>query len=104
MTISNEPGYYENGAFGIRIENILICKEVDVPNRFNDRAYLGFDNLTVVPIKTDLINIYDLDDAELRYLNDYHFYVRQALLPLMETTFPESVAYLMEATEPLTRV
>lgn len=103
MTISNEPGYYENGAFGIRIENILICKEVNTPNRFNDRKYLGFDNLTVVPIKTNLINIDQLDDAELQYLNDYHRHVREVLLPLMQSTFPESVDYLVQATEPLAR-
>lgn len=103
MTISNEPGYYENGAFGIRIENILISKMVNTPHRFNDRNYLGFDNLTVVPIKTNLINIDQLDDAELQYLNDYHRHVRDVLLPLMQTTFPESVEYLLEATVPLSR-
>lgn len=103
MTISNEPGYYENGAFGIRIENILISKIVNTSHRFNDRNYLGFDNLTVVPIKTNLINIDQLDDAELQYLNDYHRHVRDVLLPLMQKTFPESVEYLLEATAPLSR-
>lgn len=103
MTISNEPGYYENGAFGIRIENILITKVVDTPNRFNDRSYLGFENLTVVPIKTDLINVDQLDNAELKYLNDYHRHVRSVLLPLMQSTFPESVEYLIQSTEPVVR-
>lgn len=103
MTISNEPGYYENGAFGIRIENILITKEVNTPNNFNDRKYVGFENLTVVPIKTDLINLDQLDDAELSYLNDYHRHVRSVLLPLMQATFPETVDYLLQGTEQITR-
>lgn len=103
MTISNEPGYYENGNFGIRIENICVATERDTPNRFNDRKYLGFDNLTVVPIKTDLINIDLMDDADIFYLNNYHRHVREALLPLMQTTFPETVEYLLKATEPLHR-
>lgn len=104
MTISNEPGYYENGAFGVRIENICITKEIDTPNHFNNRKYLGFDNLTVVPIKTDLINVAMLDDNEIAYLNSYHARVRDDLLPLMQEVFPESVEYLINETKPISRV
>uniref|UniRef100_A0A2N9EDQ7 Xaa-Pro aminopeptidase P n=1 Tax=Fagus sylvatica TaxID=28930 RepID=A0A2N9EDQ7_FAGSY len=51
MIVSNEPGYYEDHAFGIRIENLLYVKEVDTPNRFGGVGYLGFEKLTFVPIQ-----------------------------------------------------
>jgi len=102
MTISNEPGYYEDGAFGVRIENVCVTKVVDTQNNFNNKRYLGFENMTMVPIKKDLINASMLTEQELRWLSDYHRQVRQALLLQMEQNFPESVGYLMQETEPLT--
>ncbi|KAJ4832200.1 Aminopeptidase P2 [Turnera subulata] len=51
MIVSNEPGYYEDHAFGIRIENLLYVKEVDTPNRYGGIEYLGFEKLTFVPIQ-----------------------------------------------------
>ncbi|KAJ0079247.1 hypothetical protein Patl1_22630 [Pistacia atlantica] len=58
MIVSNEPGYYEDHAFGIRIENLLYIKEVDTPNRFGGTAYLGFEKLTFVPIQNmELFNV-----------------------------------------------
>lgn len=47
MTVSNEPGYYADGRFGIRIENIVLVKEVKTPNNFGDKGYLGFENVTM---------------------------------------------------------
>lgn len=101
MTISNEPGYYEDGAFGVRIENVCVTKVVDTQNNFNNKRYLGFENVTMVPMKKDLINVSMLTELELRWLNDYHQVVRQALLSQMQQTFPETVDYLMQETEPL---
>jgi Xaa-Pro aminopeptidase len=43
-----EPGYYADGRFGIRIENVVVVREVDTPNRFGDKPYLGFENFTMV--------------------------------------------------------
>ncbi|GFQ00200.1 probable xaa-pro aminopeptidase p [Phtheirospermum japonicum] len=51
MVVSNEPGYYEDHAFGIRIENLLYVKEVNTPNRFGGLEYLGFEKLTFFPIQ-----------------------------------------------------
>lgn len=45
---ATEPGYYENGRFGIRIENVLLVRKVDTPVKFNDVDYLGFENVTMV--------------------------------------------------------
>ncbi|BBH06565.1 Metallopeptidase M24 family protein [Prunus dulcis] len=65
MIVSNEPGYYEDHAFGIRIENLLVVKEVDTPNRFGGIGYLGFEKLTFVPIQAKLIDLSLLSAADL---------------------------------------
>jgi Xaa-Pro aminopeptidase len=47
MTISNEPGYYADGRFGIRIESIVLVREVKTPNNFGDKGFLGFECVTM---------------------------------------------------------
>jgi Xaa-Pro aminopeptidase len=47
MTVSNEPGYYADGRFGIRIESIVLVREVKTPNNFGDKGYLGFEHVTM---------------------------------------------------------
>lgn len=47
MTISNEPGYYADGRFGIRIENIVLVRDVQLKNNFGEKGYLGFENVTM---------------------------------------------------------
>lgn len=47
MTVTNEPGYYEDGKYGIRIENVLLVKEANTPNNFGQKGYLGFENVTM---------------------------------------------------------
>ena len=67
MIVSNEPGYYKKGHFGIRIENLLYIKK-------NNRK-LQFENLTLAPIEKDLINFSLLNKAEKDYLFHYHLNV-----------------------------
>ena len=55
MVVSNEPGYYEDGAFGIRIENLLICKAADTQYRFGGEAYYNFERLTFCPLQRKLL-------------------------------------------------
>ena len=57
MVVSNEPGYYEDGKFGIRIENLLICKEAQTPHRFGGISYLGFERLTFSPIQAKMMSL-----------------------------------------------
>ena len=64
MVVSNEPGYYENGKFGIRIENLLIVKKTKKGN--------FFDNLTMAPIDKSMINKKILNKNEINWLNNYH--------------------------------
>ncbi|KAL6553528.1 Aminopeptidase P2 [Orobanche gracilis] len=75
MVVSNEPGYYEDHAFGIRIENLLCVKEAHTPNRFGGVVYLGFEKLTFVPIQTKLCDLSMLSTTEIDWLNDYHMQV-----------------------------
>lgn len=70
--VSNEPGYYEDGNFGIRIENLVIVNEAKTPYNFDKKKYLGFENITFVPIQAKMINTDLLTKAEIEYLNDYH--------------------------------
>ena len=64
MIVSNEPGYYENGRFGIRIENLVRVRK-------NKKGFL-FDNLTMAPIDKSLINKNILKKNEINWLNNYH--------------------------------
>ena len=45
MTVTNEPGYYADGQFGIRIENVMLVREAKTPNNFGDKGYLGFEHV-----------------------------------------------------------
>ena len=64
MILSNEPGYYKEGKFGIRIENLVYI------NKQNGKLF--FENLTMVPIEKDLINFDLLNSSEKNYLFKYH--------------------------------
>lgn len=103
MTTSNEPGYYEEGNFGIRIENVCIAVNAHTPHRFGGKDFCAFETVTMTPIKTSLVNASMLEDGELAWLNDYHAKVRRSLEPIMAKLFPESVEYLLAETQPLLR-
>ena len=70
--ISNEPGYYEDGSFGIRIENIIMVKEAETKHKFGDKPYLGFEHVTMVPYCRKLIDETLLTTREKNWLNEYH--------------------------------
>lgn len=57
MTVTNEPGYYEDGKFGIRIENVLIIKAINTPANFGNVGYFGFENLTMVISKMLILTL-----------------------------------------------
>ncbi|KAF1985912.1 putative Xaa-Pro aminopeptidase P [Aulographum hederae CBS 113979] len=75
--ISNEPGYYEDGNFGIRIENVIMVREVPTSHKFGDKPYLGFEHVTMVPMCRKLIKTELLSDGEKKWLNEYHAEVRE---------------------------
>ncbi|XP_061348462.1 aminopeptidase P2 [Gastrolobium bilobum] len=84
MVVSNEPGYYEDHAFGIRIENLLYVRNVETPNRFGGFEYLGFEKLTYVPIQIKLVDLSLLSVAEVDWLNNYHSLVWEKISPLLD--------------------
>jgi len=79
--ISNEPGYYEDGKFGIRIENVIMVKPVKTKHNFGDKPYFGFEHVTMVPMCRKLIDLSMLTDIERRWLNDYHAEVLEKTSP-----------------------
>ena len=70
--ISDEPGYYEDGNFGIRIENMIMAREANTNHKFGDKPWIGFEHVTVVPMCSKLIDASLLDPEEKTWLNDYH--------------------------------
>lgn len=70
--LSDEPGYYEDGNFGIRIENIIMCREKETKHRFGDKPWLGFEHVTMVPMCRKLIDVELLLPKEREWVNSYH--------------------------------
>ncbi|PBP17058.1 metallopeptidase family M24 [Diplocarpon rosae] len=70
--ISNEPGYYDDGSFGIRIENVVMVKEAETKHQFGDKPYLGFEHVTMVPYCRKLIDESLLTRREKHWLNESH--------------------------------
>ena len=75
MILSNEPGFYKKNYFGIRIENLVFIKRM--------KSKLLFENLTMAPIDTDLINFKMLNKKEKKYLFKYHFDVYNNISPFL---------------------
>ena len=80
MLISIEPGYYQTKAFGVRIENILLVKEPQIPKGGN-KPMLSTETLTLVPLDKNLIDLSLLDRSEKLWINDYHEKVFSCLEP-----------------------
>jgi len=98
MILSNEPGYYREGAFGIRIENLLVVQPAS-PVDGGDTPMLGFETLTLCPIDRRLVLPALLQEPELAWLNAYHARVREELMPLIEDETER--AWLEAATAPI---
>ncbi len=81
MILSNEPGFYKAGAYGIRIENLLVVEPREIAG--GDRAMLGFETITFAPIDRSLIDIRLLDKAESAWIDAYHADVRRVIGPLV---------------------
>ncbi len=92
MVLSDEPGYYKTGAYGIRIENLLAVRPWPGPG---ERETLEFETLTLAPIDLALVERDLLTDAEADWLNAYHARVRGDLTPLLDAG---TAHWLAEAT------
>ena len=91
MIISNEPGFYKEGEYGIRIENIIIVQEIN-------GGLLNFENISWAPIDRDLIETDILNENELKWINEYHKSVFKKISHLLT---PEEKLWLQKVTMPL---
>jgi Xaa-Pro aminopeptidase len=96
MIVSNEPGYYAPGAFGIRIENLVAVEARAIPD--GERPMLGFETLTLAPIDLSLIEPKLLDADEIAWLDAYHARVRKTLSPRVDAA---TRSWLAKATRRL---
>lgn len=120
MVVSNEPGLYEDGKFGIRIENLLECTYVlDEDNKAHDdgiqegedsfpekpigkKTFLRFNKLTMIPIQKNLIDLKLMTTEELDWLDAYHQEIFEKVSPLLEANSP-GLAWLTRACEKIDR-
>jgi Xaa-Pro aminopeptidase len=105
MIVSNEPGYYRAGAYGIRIENLVVVVESEVMEESrggegaeDGRSMLAFETLTLAPIDRNLIEVALLSPEETAWLDAYHARVRAAHHDRLD---PETASWLDAATSPL---
>lgn len=97
MILSNEPGYYKQGDYGIRIENLVLVERRSAPGA--EREIMGFKELTLAPIDKRLVDVTLLTDEERTWWNDYHARVAAEIGPLL--TDAAEQAWLAEACAPL---
>ncbi|MEK9754497.1 MAG: M24B family metallopeptidase, partial [Rhodospirillaceae bacterium] len=96
MVISNEPGYYLSGRYGIRIENLV--QVATAPGAAGEAGYLGFETLTLAPIDRNLVAAELLDADEIGWLDDYHARVSATLSSRLSN---DDRAWLAAATSPI---
>jgi Xaa-Pro aminopeptidase len=96
MIVSDEPGYYKTGAYGIRIENLVVVMPSPLPDA--ERELLGFETLTLAPIDRSLVEPSLMTRDEVAWLDAYHARVRREIGPLVDA---ETRGWLEAATEPL---
>jgi len=99
MTVSNEPGYYADGRYGIRIENVVIVREAETPNNFGN-GYLCFEHVTMCPIQTKLIDFSILTTQEKEWLNSYHAETLKKVGPLLRND-PRALEWLERECSPV---
>ncbi|MEJ6402610.1 aminopeptidase P family protein [Yoonia sp. 2307UL14-13] len=98
MILSNEPGYYKEGAFGIRIENLIVTRAADAIAGGDDREMLDFETLTYVPLDRRLIETDLLTTAERDWIDRYHADTLALLAPRLEA---DTLGWLQKACAPL---
>ncbi|MFQ6017974.1 MAG: aminopeptidase family protein P [Kiloniellaceae bacterium] len=98
MIVSNEPGYYKAGAYGIRIENLVAVVESEARSD-DEREMLAFETLTLAPIDLTLVDPALLTAGEIAWLDAYHARVREAHAARLDAA---TAAWLAKATRPLT--
>ena len=116
MIVSNEPGYYEDNNFGIRIENLLEIQPVITPTeeptngdapspppaKGNKKKFLKFSKLTMIPIQKNLIDVSIMTEPELDWIDQYHADVLHKVGSRLTENSPESI-WLQKACSKIDR-
>lgn len=97
MIISNEPGFYKSGAYGIRLENLVLVTQSS-RHEAQGRDFLEFETLTLVPFDPQLIEWSHLTPAEIHWIHTYHARVCEVISPLVDAQTQE---WLCRMTQPL---
>jgi len=93
MVLSNEPGYYEYGWGGIRLENLYVVRKAEgYQEHPAGKGWLCFETLTLIPFDRRLIDRNILSPDEVKWLNEYHHLVLREISPLLEN--PQDVHWL----------
>lgn len=98
MTVTDEPGYYEDGNFGVRLENVLVVKEADTKFNFGEKGFLSFEHITWVPYQRKLMDLSRLTPSEVKWVDEYHSACQELLAPYLNGQEQE---WLKKATEPI---
>ena len=96
MICSNEPGYYKDDEYGIRIENLVLVKEIDIAGA--EQEMLGFETLTYAPIDRNCVDLAIMTASDLDWLNNYHAQVLEIVGPQLQG---EELAWLEAACAPI---
>ena len=97
MVLSNEPGLYRDGEYGIRIENLMIVQPA-MSTQFGD--FLKFEIITVFPIEKNLIDVNLMTNEEITWLNNYHQFVFEKISPFLDE---KETAWLKEKCEAISK-
>jgi Xaa-Pro aminopeptidase len=105
MVVSNEPGYYVEGKFGIRIENLVEIVELEPVSGADENAkkFLQFKGLTVIPMQTNLMKQEIMSSEDIDWVDNYHSFVWDTVSPLVEEGTPE-YAWLKKSCQKMERI
>uniref|UniRef100_A0A4W5REU9 Xaa-Pro aminopeptidase 1 n=1 Tax=Hucho hucho TaxID=62062 RepID=A0A4W5REU9_9TELE len=102
MIVSDEPGYYEDGLFGIRIENVVLVVPAKPKYNYRNKGSLTFEPLTLVPIQAKMVNTDLLTQKERDWVNEYHRQCRETIGAELERQGrKEALDWLIRETQPI---
>jgi len=100
MILSDEPGYYHDGSFGIRIESLVAVTKAKTENNFKEKGFLTFDPITMVPLCQNLMDASLLTAKEVEWIDSYHTRVRDLVGPYLKAKGKaETYNWLLEETK-----
>ncbi|XP_030850914.1 xaa-Pro aminopeptidase 1 isoform X1 [Strongylocentrotus purpuratus] len=102
MFFSDEPGYYEDGEFGIRIENVMFAKEAATEHQFNDYTYMTFEMISMVPFEPTLIDFTLMTTKQIEWYNTYNEQINTVIKPELSQRGKEWVEMKTKYVDPQT--